>query len=108
MNFREYLQKGHAIDVLLAMVPSDHEPYVGWSAIKKRLRRQGITVADGTYRSRAQELVKLGLAYAQAIDPLKSHYLLTSEGKAVATKLAEFLKSVDEILTVQSWREAEE
>lgn len=91
MGIRNYLQKNHAIDVILALSPSENEPYVGWKAVRTRLRKQGITCSDGTYRSRCKELVELGLARAENIDPLKFDYVLTKKGISVAGILKKLL-----------------
>ena len=91
MGIRDYLQKRHAIDVLLALMPSENEPYVGWKAVKMRLRKQGITCSDLTYRARCKELVKLGLARADHIDPLKFDYVLTKKGISIAGILKRLL-----------------
>lgn len=84
MGILDYLQKSHAIDVLLALSPSEEEPYVGWKAVSIRLRKQDIICSDGTYRARCKELVDLGLAQADQIDPLKFDYVLTKKGIIVA------------------------
>ncbi|MHA1710955.1 MAG: hypothetical protein ACTSUS_02650 [Candidatus Freyarchaeota archaeon] len=94
-SLKEYLQKRHAIDVLLAMLPSKTEAYVGWKAIKERLRRQGIIISDVTYRARVKELVQLGLARAKFRDPIKRDYLLTPRGTEVALSVQAFLKTLE-------------
>jgi hypothetical protein len=44
----------------------------------------GLTLSDGTFRSRTMEMEMLGLAESVAIDPLKKYYVITELGEKMA------------------------
>jgi len=81
MGILDYLQKSHAIEVLLALSANQD---MGWKEVQQAFRKEGTTISDGTYRARCKELVDLELAQADAIDPLKFDYVLTKKGITVA------------------------
>lgn len=51
------------------------------------MRGLGLTLSDGTFRSRMIELESLGIAESVAIDPLKKYYVITELGNKVADLL---------------------
>ena len=80
------LEKDHAIDCILLL-------YMGrgkWKPAKEFMRENGLTLSDGTFRSRMIEIADLGLAKPIPIDPLKKYYEITEFGKKVAELLLEF------------------
>jgi len=81
MGIVDYLQKSHAIEVLLALSANED---MGWKEVQQTFRKEGTTISDGTYRARCKELVQLGLATAKHIDPVKFNYVLTRKGQSVA------------------------
>lgn len=86
------LEKDHAIDCLLLL-------YAGrgkWKDAKDFMRKNKLTLSDGTFRARMIEIESLGLAKSERIDPLKKYYLKTESGEKVAKLL---LGLFDEIRT---------
>ncbi len=89
---KSMLEKDHAIDCLLLL-------YAGrgkWKDAKDFMRKNKLTLSDGTFRARMIEIESLGLAKSERIDPLKKYYLKTELGEKVAKLLLEFF---DEIST---------
>jgi len=80
------LEKDHAIDCLLLL----HVNRGKWKEAKDFMRKNKLTLSDGTFRSRMIEIEQLGLAKSQRIDPLKKYYLKTELGEKVAKLLLEF------------------
>ena len=77
------LEKDHAIDCLLLL-------YVGrgkWKDAKDFMRKNKLTLSDGTFRARMIEIESLGLAKSERIDPLKKYYLKTEFGEKLAKLL---------------------
>jgi hypothetical protein len=58
------------------------------------MRRNKLTLSDGTFRARMIEIEQLGLAKSERIDPLKKYYLITALGEKVAQLLLEFFDEV--------------
>ena len=84
------LEKDHAIDCLLLL-------YAGrgkWKDAKDFMRKNKLTLSDGTFRARMIEIESLGLAKSERIDPLKKYYLKTELGEKVAKLLLEFFDEV--------------
>ncbi len=77
------LEKDHAIDCLLLL-------YAGrgkWKDAKDFMRKNKLTLSDGTFRARMIEIESLGLARSERIDPLKKYYLKTDFGEKIAKLL---------------------
>lgn len=86
------LEKDHAIDCIFLL----HMKRGKWKEAKTFMRENGLTLSDGTFRSRMIEIAGLGLAKPVPIDPLKKYYVITEFGEKVAKFLLEFL---DEMCT---------
>lgn len=86
MKLLDYIQRGHAIEVLLALNDVG-EVESQWKAVKALFHKRGRTISDGTYRARCNELTQLGLAEKIQIQRLKWNYRLTTKGKHVASIL---------------------
>jgi hypothetical protein len=85
------LEKDHAIDCLLLL-------YAGrgkWKEAKDFMRKNKLTLSDGTFRARMIEIESLGLAKSERIDPLKKYYMKTELGEKVAKLLLEFFDELD-------------
>jgi hypothetical protein len=83
---KEMLEKDHAIDCLLLL----HLNRGKWKEAKDFMRKNKLTLSDGTFRARMIEIEQLGFAKSQRIDPLKKYYLKTELGEKVAKLLLEF------------------
>ena len=84
------LEKDHAIDCLFLL-------YMGkgkWKEAKGFMRDNGLTLSDGTFRSRMIEIEDLGLAKSTPIDPLKKFYTITEKGKEIAKLLLDMLEQL--------------
>jgi hypothetical protein len=84
------LEKDHAIDCIFLL----HLSRGKWKEAKDFMRRNKLTLSDGTFRSRMIEIEQLGLAKSERIDPLKKYYLITALGEKVAKLLLEFFDEV--------------
>jgi DNA-binding HxlR family transcriptional regulator len=84
------LEKDHAIDCILLL----HLSRGKWKEAKDFMRRNKLTLSDGTFRARMIEIEQLGLAKSERIDPLKKYYLITELGEKVAKLLLEFFDEV--------------
>jgi DNA-binding HxlR family transcriptional regulator len=85
------LEKDHAIDCLFLL-------YVGrgkWKEAKEFMRKNKLTLSDGTFRARMIEIEELGLAKSERIDPLKKYYLKTELGEKVAKLLLELFDDLE-------------
>jgi hypothetical protein len=85
------LEKDHAIDCLLLL----HVKRGKWKDAKDFMRKNKLTLSDGTFRARMIEIEQLGLAKSERIDPLKKLYLKTELGEKVARLLLEFFDELD-------------
>jgi hypothetical protein len=85
------LEKDHAIDCLLLL----HLNRGKWKAAKDFMRKNKLTLSDGTFRSRMIEIEQLGLAKSERIDPLKKYYVITEFGEKVAQLLLGFFDEVE-------------
>jgi len=84
------LEKDHAIDCLLLL-------YAGrgkWKDAKDFMRKNKLTLSDGTFRARMIEIESLGLAKSERIDPLKKLYLKTEFGEKLAKLLLELFDEI--------------
>lgn len=86
------LEKDHAIDCIFLL----HMNRGKWKEAKEFMRENGLTLSDGTFRSRMIEIEELGLAKSERIDPLKRFYKGTNFGDKMAKLL---LRLFDEIST---------
>jgi hypothetical protein len=84
------LEKDHAIDCIFLL----HVSRGKWKEAKDFMRKNKLTLSDGTFRARMIEIEQLGLAKSERIDPLKKYYLITELGEKVATLLLEFFDEV--------------
>jgi len=80
------LEKDHAIDCLLLL----HVGRGKWKEAKDFMRKNKLTLSDGTFRARMIEIEQLGLAKSERIDPLKKYYVKTELGEKVALLLLGF------------------
>jgi len=85
------LEKDHAIDCILLL----HVNRGKWKEAKDFMRKNKLTLSDGTFRARMIEIEQLGLAKSERIDPLKKYYLITELGEKVAKLLLEFFNEID-------------
>jgi hypothetical protein len=82
-SIKAVLEKDHAIDCIFLL-------YLGkgrWKNAKAFMQDLGLTLSDGTFRSRMIEMEDLGLAESVAIDPLKKYYVKTELSERVAELL---------------------
>jgi len=84
------LEKDHAIDCIFLL----HLDKGRWKPAKEFMQRLGLTLSDGTFRSRMMEIEDLGLAESVSIDPLKKYYVKTEFGEKIAKLLLELFKAV--------------
>jgi hypothetical protein len=84
------LEKDHAIDCILLL----HVNRGKWKEAKDFMRKNKLTLSDGTFRARMIEIEQLGLAKSERIDPLKKYYLITELGEKVAKLLLGFFDEV--------------
>ena len=84
------LEKDHAIDCIFLL----HLKRGKWKEAKDFMRKNKLTLSDGTFRSRMIEIEQLGLAKSQRIDPLKKYYVITELGEKVAELLLDFFDEV--------------
>ncbi len=84
------LEKDHAIDCILLL----HVNRGKWKEAKDFMRKNKLTLSDGTFRARMIEIEQLGLAKSERIDPLKKYYMITELGEKVAKLLLEFFNEV--------------
>ena len=85
------LEKDHAIDCLFLLYAARGK----WKDAKDFMRKNKLTLSDGTFRARMIEIESLGLAKSERIDPLKKYYLKTELGEKVAKLLLGFFDELD-------------
>ena len=85
------LEKDHAIDCLLLL----HVGRGKWKEAKDFMRKNKLTLSDGTFRARMIEIESLGLAKSERIDPLKKYYLKTEFGEKVTKLLLELFDELE-------------
>lgn len=89
-SIKSLLEKDHAIDCIMLL-------YLGkgkWKEAKEFMKRNGLTLSDGTFRARMMEIEDLGLAKSEHIDPLKKKYIITEMGEKIAKALLEFFDKI--------------
>ena len=89
-SIKRMLEKDHAIDCLFLL-------YMGrgkWKEAKGFMRDNGLTLSDGTFRSRMIEIEDLGLAKSTPIDPLKKFYTITEKGKEITKLLLDMFEQL--------------
>jgi hypothetical protein len=84
------LEKDHAIDCLFLLYVDRGK----WKEAKDFMRKNKLTLSDGTFRARMIEIEQLGLAKSERIDPLKKYYLRTELGEKVAKLLLGFFDEI--------------
>jgi len=89
-TLKTLLEKDHAIDCIFLL----HLDKGRWKNAKAFMKELGLTLSDGTFRSRMMEIEDLGLAKSVEIDPLKKYYVKTELGEKVAKLL---LKLFDQL-----------
>ncbi|HYA78094.1 MAG TPA: hypothetical protein VEF91_05200 [Verrucomicrobiae bacterium] len=90
-TIKAMIEKDHAIDCLLLL-------YAGrgkWKEAKDFMRKNKLTLSDGTFRARMIEIESLGLAKSERIDPLKKYYLKTESGEKLAKLLLELFDQLE-------------
>src|SRR5271169_3670296 len=85
------LEKDHAIDCLLLL----HTGRGKWKDAKDFMRKNKLTLSDGTFRARMIEIESLGLAKSERIDPLKKYYVKTEFGEKVTKLLLGLFDTLD-------------
>ena len=85
------LEKDHAIDCLFLL----HAGRGKWKEAKDFMRKNKLTLSDGTFRARMIEIESLGLAKSERIDPLKKYYLKTEFGEKIAKLLLELFDELE-------------
>jgi len=85
------LEKDHAIDCIFLL----HVNRGKWKEAKDFMRKNKLTLSDGTFRARMIEIEQLGLAKSERIDPLKKYYVITELGEKVAKLLLGFFDEID-------------
>jgi hypothetical protein len=84
------LEKDHAIDCLMLL----HVGKGKWKDAKDFMRKNKLTLSDGTFRARMIEIETLGLAKSERIDPLKKYYVKTEFGEKIAKLLLELFDEI--------------
>ena len=84
------LEKDHAIDCLFLLYVDRGK----WKEAKDFMRKNKLTLSDGTFRARMIEIEELGLARSERIDPLKKYYLKTELGEKVAKLILGFFDEI--------------
>src|SRR5512136_3036979 len=85
------LEKDHAIDCLLLL----HVDRGKWKEAKDFMRKNKLTLSDGTFRARMIEIEQLGLAKSERIDPLKKYYVKTELSEKVELLLLGFFDEMN-------------
>jgi hypothetical protein len=88
---KSMLEKDHAIDCIFLL----HVNRGKWKEAKDFMRKNKLTLSDGTFRARMIEIEQLGLAKSERIDPLKKYYIITELGEKVAKLLLGFFDEVN-------------
>ena len=82
-GIKAVLEKDHAIDCIFLLKLGNGR----WKNAKAFMHDLGLTLSDGTFRSRMMEMELLGLAKSVPIDPLKKYYVITELGDKIADLL---------------------
>ena len=89
-SIKAMLEKDHAIDCIFLLYMNRGK----WKPAKDFMRENGLTLSDGTFRSRMIEIEDLGLAESKKIDPLKKYYVKTELGEKLAKLLLELFEEL--------------
>lgn len=87
---KRMLEKDHAIDCLLLL----HLNRGKWKEAKSYMQQLGLTLSDGTFRSRMIEIEHNDLAESHPIDPLKKYYTITEKGEKLVQLLIHLFKDL--------------
>jgi DNA-binding HxlR family transcriptional regulator len=87
---KRMLEKDHAIDCLLLLYLNRGK----WKEAKAYMRELGLTLSDGTFRSRMIEIEHNNLAKSHPIDPLKKYYTITEKGEKLVQLLIHLFKGL--------------
>jgi hypothetical protein len=82
------LEKDHAIDCLFLLYMDKGR----WKQAKGFMNKNGLTLSDGTFRSRMIEIEHNGFATSTQLDPLKKHYHITEKGRKLTAQLLKILQ----------------
>jgi len=82
------LEKDHAIDCLFLL----HLNKGRWKQAKAFMNQHGLTLSDGTFRSRMIEIEHNHYATSTQIDPLKKHYHKTQKTQKLTQQLLQLFK----------------
>ncbi len=87
---KKMLEKDHAIDCLLLLYLNRGK----WKEAKAYMQELGLTLSDGTFRSRMIEIEHNNLAKSHPIDPLKKYYTITGKGEKLVQLLVHLFKNL--------------
>ena len=97
LNFNDYLQNPHSIDVLLCMLELTSQKkakgtstVIFWHEVHDYLANKEVVCADTTYRHLRDKLVKLGVLELVRTDILHANVRLTALGFQVACIVKKF------------------
>ncbi len=90
-SIKSMLEKDHAIDCLFLLNMDKGR----WRDAKAFMQKNGLTLSDGTFRSRMIEIEHLGFAASTPIDPLKKHYKKTQKSEKLVKLLLELFSHMD-------------
>ncbi len=90
-SIKAVLEKDHAIDCLFLLLLGKGR----WKNAKEFMQELGLTLSDGTFRSRMIEMESLGLAESVKIDPLKKYYVKTELGEKMAELLLDLFAELE-------------
>ena len=82
-SVKRLLEKDHAIDCLMLLYLNRGK----WKEAKSFMQQLGLTLSDGTFRSRMIEIELNKLAESHPIDPLKKYYTITEKGEKIVKLL---------------------
>ena len=82
-TIKRMLEKDHAIDCLLLLYINRGK----WKEAKAYMQQLGLTLSDGTFRSRMIEIEHNKFAKSHPIDPLKKYYTITKKGEKLVKLL---------------------
>ncbi len=90
-SIKAMLEKDHAIDCIMLLYLNRGK----WKEAKEFMKDNGLTLSDGTFRSRMIEIEDLGLAKSERIDPLKKYYVITDFGEKIAKLLLDLFDKLN-------------
>jgi len=89
-KIKALLENDHAVDCIMLLYMNRGK----WKETSEFMRKNGLSLSDGTFRARMIEIEHLGLANKERIESLKEFYTKTDLGEKVAKLLLEFLTSL--------------